>query len=96
MEFPSAAEALAEALARHGIDPSTVEVTKMYGKNPNLLGPKGEPWEMVEGLSASAKIVTFQHHAHGHFFKDKNEFELPHYHGPNNEHLTYPGGPKPK
>ncbi len=88
-QFPTADDALAEALARHGIDPSTVETTPMYGKNPNLLGPKGEPWEIVSGLTQDGRLVEFEHHSNGHFFSDKNEFELPHYHGPNGEHLTY-------
>ena len=88
-QFPTQEDALAEALARHGIDPSTVEVTAMYGKNPNLLGPQGQPWELISGLDSSGEIIRFEHHPSGHFFSDTNEFELPHYHGPNGEHLTY-------
>lgn len=91
-QFPTAGDALAEALVRHGIDPSTVEITTMYGKNPNLLGPQGQPWEMVRGLNSDGELIQFEHHANGHFFGDTNEFELPHYHGPDGEHLTYPGG----
>jgi RHS repeat-associated protein len=88
-QFRTGADALAEALERHGIDPSTVETTTMYGKNPNLIGPQGQPWEMVRGLNSEGKIIEFRHDASGHFFGDTNEFELPHYHGPNGEHLTY-------
>jgi RHS repeat-associated protein len=88
-QFRTGADALAEALERHGIDPSTVEVTPMYGKNPNLIGPRGQPWETVRGLNSEGKIIEFQHHPSGHFFGDTNEFELPHYHGPDREHLTY-------
>ncbi|MGE9759247.1 hypothetical protein ACQP6U_17870, partial [Acinetobacter baumannii] len=89
-QFLTSDAALAEALESHGIDPTTVEVTKMYGKNPNLVGPNGQPWEMVSGLDKDGDIIEFQHHANGHYFEDKNQFELPHYHGPNGEHLTYP------
>jgi hypothetical protein len=60
----------------------------MYGKNPNLIGPKGQPWELVKGLS-EGDIVEFEHHASGHYFADTNTYELPHYHGQNGEHLTY-------
>jgi hypothetical protein len=87
--FSTAEDALAEALKRYDIDPSTVETTKMYGKNPNLLGPNGEPWEVIRGLNSHGEIVQFDHHPYGHFYSDTNEFELPHYHGPNGEHLTY-------
>ena len=88
-QFSTAGDALAEALTRHGIDPSTVEITTMYGKNQNLLGPQGQPWESVRGLNLDGELIQFEHHANGHFFGDANEFELPHYHGPNGEHLTY-------
>jgi RHS repeat-associated protein len=88
-QFRTAGDALAEALERHGIDPSTVETTSMYGRNPNLIGPQGQPWEMVRGLNADGELIEFEHHANGHFFDDTNEFELPHYHGPDGEHLTY-------
>jgi len=93
MHFQSADDALAEALSRYGIDPATVETTQMYGKNPNLLGPQGQPWERVIGLTSDGDVIVIDHHASGHYFSDTNEFELPHYHGPNGEHLTYPGGP---
>jgi len=88
-QFRTAGDALAEALERHGIDPSTVETTTMYGKNPNLLGPQGQSWEMVRGLNSNGELIEFENHANGHFFGDTNEFELPHYHGPDGEHLTY-------
>lgn len=78
-----------EAFARHGIDPSIVEVATMYGKNPNLIGPKGQPWELISELDSNGEIMRFERHPSEHFFSDKNEFELPHYHGPNGEHLTY-------
>ena len=60
----------------------------MYGKNPNLVGGKGEPWEMVKGLNSDGELVEIEHRANGRFFSDNNTFELPHYHGPNGEHLT--------
>jgi len=88
-QFPTADDAFAEALVRHDIDPSTVEITTMYGKNQNLLGPQGQPWEIIRGLNSDGELIQFEHHANGHFFSDTNEFELPHYHGPNGEHLTY-------
>jgi len=88
-QFRTANDALREALQRHGIDPSTIEVKLMYGKNPNLVGPQGEPWEIVRGLNSEGKVIEVPHHANGHFFEDANEFELPHYEGPNGEHLSY-------
>lgn len=88
-QFPTQGDALAEALKRHGVDPSTVEVTPMYGKNPNLVGPKGEPWEIVSGLDSEGELIRFQNHSNGHSFSDTGEFELPHYRGPNGEHLSY-------
>jgi RHS repeat-associated protein len=88
-DFPSREAALAEAARRHGVDPGTLEATPMYGNNPNLVGPKGQPWERVSGLDANANVVSFDHHANGHYFQDAGEYELPHYHGPNGEHLCY-------
>jgi hypothetical protein len=88
-QFTSREEALAEALKRHGVDPGTVETQTMFGKNPNLKGPKGEPWEIVRGLDREGNMVEFQHHASGHRFMNNGTYELPHYHGPNGEHLTY-------
>jgi hypothetical protein len=73
-DFPTQEEALKEALTRHGVDPTTVETELMYGKNPNLVGPKGEPWESVRGLDGEGNIVEFDHHANGHTFTDKGEF----------------------
>jgi hypothetical protein len=64
-------------------------VTPVYGKNPNLTGPQGQPWEIVRGLNAEGNVVEIDHHASGHFFSDTNEYEEPHYHGPDGEHLTY-------
>jgi hypothetical protein len=49
---------------------------------------KGQPWEMVRGLNREGDIIQFQGHPSGHFFEDST-FELPHYHGPNGEQLTY-------
>ena len=91
-QFSTQEEALTEAQRRHGIDPSTVEVTPMYGKDPNLTGLQGPPWEVVRGLNEDGEIVEFDHHANGHFFADTIEFEPPHYEGPNGEHLTYSVG----
>ena len=88
-QFRTRMDALAEALKRYGIDPSTVEVKTMYGRNPNLVGSKGQPWEIVRGLNSEGELIEFEHHSNGHFFGDTNEFELAHYHGPAGEHLTY-------
>ncbi|HET9958028.1 MAG TPA: RHS repeat-associated core domain-containing protein [Polyangiaceae bacterium] len=89
VHFPSREAALEEAARRHGIDPSTLEAQPQYGSNPNLVGPRGQPWERVSGLNANADIVTFDHHSNGHYFRDAGEYEFPHYHGPSGEHLTY-------
>jgi hypothetical protein len=88
-QFRTANDALRETLERHGIDPSTLEVQLQYGKNTNLVGPNNEPWGIVRGLNSEGKVIEFDHHPSGHYFEDTDDFELPHYHGPNKEHLTY-------
>lgn len=91
-DFPSKEAALTEALRRHGVEPGTVETQPMFGKNPNLLGDKGEPWEKVRGLNNDGELVEIDHHANGHVFTDNDTFEHPHYHGPSGEHLCYAKG----
>ena len=89
--FAAHDEARAQALSAHGVsDPSLVESSgPLYGKNPNLTGPKGEPWEQLNAINDDGDLVTIDHHANGHFFNDTNEWSLPHYHGPNGEHYFY-------
>jgi RHS repeat-associated protein len=87
-------QARAEALRRHGATPDApYEATPVYGKNENLKGPKGEPSERVATINSEGELVEFDHHSNGHFFKDTNEYELPHYHGPNGEHISYGTSP---
>jgi hypothetical protein len=83
-------EAMTEAISRHGGNAdSPVETTSVYGKNPNLRGPNGEPSERVTIVDANGDLVSFDHHSNGHLFSDANQYELPHYHGPNGEHISY-------
>ncbi|MBT2492121.1 RHS domain-containing protein [Streptomyces sp. ISL-96] len=90
VHYPSHDEALREAMRRYDIeDPSMLERTPAYGKNPNLTGPNGEPWEIITAIDSRGRIVEFHHHANGHYFKDKEEWALPHYHGPSGEHVYY-------
>ena len=91
--LPSQEEALQEALKRWGAaDPTLYETQDVYGKNDNLKGPKGEPSEQVTTIDKDGNIVQFDHHNYGHQFDDDGTYEYPHYHGPNGEHISYPGG----
>jgi len=75
-------EALAKAAKAHGVnEPFESESTPMYGKNKNLLGKKGEPWEQVH-VSDGENDATIDGHVNGHHYEDTGERELPHYHGP--------------
>ncbi|MFH9723587.1 putative T7SS-secreted protein [Streptomyces sp. NPDC017254] len=92
--FPDHDSALAEVLRRYDIeDPSYVERVDQWGKNPNLYGPKGEPWELIRAIDSKGNELEFHHHANGHYFKNKDpeleEWSLPHYHGPKGEHIYY-------
>lgn len=61
----------------------------MYGQNPNLLGPKREPWEELDVYDDNGIFQTIEHHANGQYFKDNNTYALPHYHGPDGSHFFY-------
>jgi hypothetical protein len=88
--FATQDEAEAAALQAHGVsDTSTVEVRTMYGKNPNLTGPNGEPWYQLDAINGDGDLVTIDNHANGHYFKDNNTYALPHYHGPDGSHYFY-------
>ena len=83
-------EARREALKRHGVkDVEDYDIVEVYEKNENLKGPKGEPWEEI-WAEGEGEIITIDHHPYGHIFKDNGTYELPHYHGPNGEHICYP------
>lgn len=88
--FPSESDAFDEVLRRFGVsDVSTVERIPTWGNNPNLPGPRGEPWEVIRALDDSGNLVEFHHHANGHLFDEDGQWSLPHYHGPNGEHIFY-------
>ncbi|MFF6904915.1 putative T7SS-secreted protein [Streptomyces sp. NPDC012389] len=90
VHFPSHDDALREVMKRYEIeDPSWLERTPTWGKNPNLTGPKNEPWEVITGIDSRGREIEFHHHANGHYFKDKEQWALPHYHGPRGEHIYY-------
>jgi len=86
-------EALREAARLHGInEPFAIERKPMYGNNPNLVGPKGEPWETVD-ITDGTNFATIQHHSNGHRFGDVNPPRIVpgHYHGPGGHpHIYYP------
>jgi RHS repeat-associated protein len=85
-------EARIEAMRRHGVSSDApYERQVIYGKNPNLKGPKGEPSEIVTTIDDNGDLVTIDHHKNGHVFKDTNPetYEQPHYHGPKGEHISY-------
>jgi hypothetical protein len=77
-------------MRRHGASADApYERIDQYGKNENLKGPKGEPYEHLRTIRQDETMVDIQHHKHGHTFEDTNTYELPHYHGPNGEHISY-------
>ncbi|MEV6107979.1 putative T7SS-secreted protein [Streptomyces sp. NPDC051940] len=85
-------EALDEVLRRFDVtDPDLVDAQPVWGRNPNLTGPSGEPWEELTAIDANGNVVSIHHHANGHLFTDvePNQWSLPHYHGPNGEHVYY-------
>lgn len=85
-------EARQEALKRHGAADTDLQETKpVYGKNPNLKGPSGEPYEKVSTIDKNGQLIEIDHHKWGHKFPD-GTYEYPHYHGPNGEHISYPPG----
>jgi RHS repeat-associated protein len=71
--------------------PYTVEKTSLYGKNKNLLGPNGEPYEQITIRDAQTgeKLGELDHHKWGHVFEDKGECEKSHIHGRNGSHHSY-------
>lgn len=94
VHFPDHESAWQEVRRRYGIeDESYVLRTEQRGSNPNLKGPKNEPWEIIEALDKNHNPIEFHHHANGHYFKNKDpdleEWSLPHYHGPKGEHIYY-------
>lgn len=83
-------EARAEALKRHNAaDPEVFEQKPVFGKNDNLKGPKGEPYEKITTINKSGDTVEIDHHKWGHEFPD-GTYEYPHFHGPDGEHISYP------
>ncbi len=105
-DFDTREEALHAAAVAHGapadipLDEMAVHAKPQYGNNPNLIGPKGEPWEQVDvmwqnpdGSLGQARDIA--HHASGHRFNDRTPPEVapPHYHGPEGYgHYYYPAG----
>jgi hypothetical protein len=81
--FDTQDDARNAVLDAYGVsDKSLVDTHVMYGSNPNIKGPQGQPWEQLEAFDDSGRLVKIDHHANGHYFKDTNEYALPHYHGP--------------
>lgn len=79
--FLTQEDALDAALDTYGT--ILVETESIYGKYPNLIGPKGQPWEIVHSWSeTSGEFVKIRHHPNGHYFEDTHTYALPHYHVP--------------
>jgi RHS repeat-associated protein len=59
--------------------------------NPNLKGTKGQRAELVKAKNQRGEDVVIKHHKNGHRFKDKNpeEYERPHYHNSQGNHISY-------
>ncbi|MEU7021308.1 putative T7SS-secreted protein [Streptomyces sp. NPDC046203] len=94
VHFPDHESAWQEILRRFDIeDSSYTHRENMHGKNDNLKGPKGESWEEISAIDRNGNPVEFHHHSNGHYFREKEPaletWSLPHYHGPNGEHVYY-------
>ena len=46
----------------------------MFGENPNLIGPNGEPWYQLDAINDDGDLVTIDNHANGHYFDDNNTY----------------------
>lgn len=90
MDFPSSEEARDEAIRQHGGQLDIFEEIPVYGRNPNLTGPNGEPYSVLHTLDNNGELIEIKHHSNGHEYHDNQTSEWPHYHGPNDEHLNYP------
>jgi hypothetical protein len=55
----------------------------LFGRNPNLRGPRGEPYEELRVPGRP----PVKHHSRGHRFPDRTT--LPHYHGKEGRHIYY-------
>lgn len=84
-----------EAMRQHRVPTSQANNYRrvpQYGKNDNLKGPQGEPYEVLEATDVDGKTVPIQNHRWGHEFKDANpHVEGPHYHGTRTKHIWYRG-----
>jgi hypothetical protein len=40
-------------------------------------------------IDSAGNLKTFDDHSNGHWFQDANKYELPHFHGPKGEHISY-------
>ena len=71
--------------------PYTVEAVSQYGKNPNLTGPNGEPYEIliIRDAATGEQIGQLDHHKWGHLFDDTGQCEKSHIHGRSGSHHSY-------
>jgi len=87
--FATKADALQAALTDNGVtDPDLVEETPVYGQNPNMLGPNGEPWTRITAINDDGDLVEIQEHP-AHFFEDNATQFGPHYKGPDGFHYFW-------
>jgi len=90
---PSERAARRESMRRYGVPtsrPNNYERVDNWDKNPNLRGPQGQPSEKILATDGNGKDVVIDHHNWGHKFEDNGTFEMPHYHDPNGDHVSYP------
>lgn len=83
-----------EAFRRHNVPTSIAnnfERVPVYGRNPNLRGPMGQPSEIIRTTDLYGRPVEIPHHSWGHVFDDVSPpmLEGPHYHGPYGEHIFH-------
>jgi RHS repeat-associated protein len=61
----------------------------VYGNNRNLLGPNGQPSQVIHAQDIYGNQVRIDFHSNGHKFLDNNTFEFPHYHGSLGQHYSF-------
>jgi hypothetical protein len=78
--YATKGEALNAALGDAGITDPDLTTRDTYEDAPKMLGPKGEPWQIIEGFDGSGDVQEIQLH-NAHTFSDGGGFG-PHYINP--------------
>lgn len=62
---------------------NSYSVKEVYGRNPRITGPKGEPYKQLTDKETGR---TVDQHSHGHRFNDNKTKEGPHWNGGKGNH----------